>query len=151
LITGSRPTIFEFFNRIARLQSFGEQYSGNWPFDLDKLKVATRVYFPTTAIVSLLYMLEDAGTSEIAVVGNDGILGIVQFMGGETTPSRAVVQSAGWGYRIDTRFIKSEFNRGAALTHLLLRYIQALITQMSRLLCATGTMESSSSCAAGYS
>src|SRR5664279_796252 len=90
------------------------------------------VYFPTTAIVSLLYVLEDGASAEIAVVGNEGILGISLFMGGETTPSRAVVQSAGYGYRLKAQLLKNEFNRGGPVLHLLLRYTQALITQMAQ-------------------
>jgi CRP-like cAMP-binding protein len=90
------------------------------------------VYFPTTAIVSMLYVLEDGASAEIALVGNDGILGISLFMGGETTPNRAVVQSAGWCYRLDAHYIKTEFKRGGPLMVLLLRYIQALITQMTQ-------------------
>jgi CRP-like cAMP-binding protein len=90
------------------------------------------VYFPTTSIVSLLYVLEDGSSAEIAVVGNEGILGISLFMGGETTPSRAVVQSAGHGYRLKAQLLKSEFNRAGPVLHLLLRYTQALITQMTQ-------------------
>ncbi len=90
------------------------------------------VYFPTTCIVSLLYVMEDGASAEIAVVGNEGILGIALFMGGETTPSRAVVQSAGHGYRLKARVLKAEFNRAGPLLHLLLRYTQALITQMAQ-------------------
>jgi CRP-like cAMP-binding protein len=88
------------------------------------------IYFPTDAIVSLLYVLADGDTTELGVVGNDGLVGISLFMGGETTPSRAVVQSAGHGYRVKARILKAEFERGGALQHLLLRYTQALITQM---------------------
>ena len=90
------------------------------------------LYFPTSAIVSMLYVLEDGASAEIGVVGNEGILGVQMLMGGETTPSRAVVQSAGWSYRLDACFAKAEFERGGPLTVLLLRYIQALITQMSQ-------------------
>ena len=90
------------------------------------------VYFPTTSIVSLLYVMEDGASAEIAVVGNEGILGIALFMGGETTPSRAVVQSAGYGYRLRAQVLKREFNRNGAMMHLLLRYTQALITQMAQ-------------------
>jgi CRP-like cAMP-binding protein len=90
------------------------------------------VYFPTTAIISLLYVLENGASAEIAVVGNEGILGISLFMGGETTPSRAVVQSAGFGYRMKARNLIDEFDRAGPLMHLLLRYTQALITQMSQ-------------------
>jgi CRP-like cAMP-binding protein len=90
------------------------------------------VYFPTTSIVSLLYVMEDGSSAEIAVVGNEGILGISLFMGGETTPSRAVVQSAGYAYRLKSRFLKEEFSRGGPVMRLLLRYTQALITQMAQ-------------------
>jgi CRP-like cAMP-binding protein len=90
------------------------------------------VYFPTTSIVSLLYVMEDGASAEIAVVGNEGILGISLFMGGETTPSRAVVQSEGHGYRLNATLLKQEFNRGGPIMRLLLRYTQALITQMSQ-------------------
>ena len=90
------------------------------------------VYFPTTCIISLLYVLEDGASAEIAVVGNEGILGISLFMGGDTTPSRAVVQSAGWGYRLKAHLMKEEFKRAGPLMYLLLRYTQALITQMTQ-------------------
>ena len=92
----------------------------------------SHVYFPSTAIVSLLYVMEDGASAEIAVVGHEGVVGISLFMGGETTPSRAVVQSAGWGYRLRARSIKDEFNRSGPLMHVLLRYTQALITQMAQ-------------------
>ena len=91
----------------------------------------THVYFPTTAIVSLLYVMENGASAEIAVVGFEGIVGISIFMGGESTPSRAVVQSAGRGYRIPAGMIRDEFKRAPVL-HLLLRYTQALITQMAQ-------------------
>ena len=91
----------------------------------------THVYFPTTAIVSLLYVMENGASAEIAVTGHEGVVGISLFMGGESTPSRAVVQSAGQGYRLADRFIKEEFKRAPVL-HLLLRYTQALITQMAQ-------------------
>jgi len=90
------------------------------------------VYFPTTAIVSLLYVMEDGASAEIAIVGNEGILGIALFMGGETTPSRAVVQSAGFGYRLRAQSLKDEFARSGPFLRLLLRYTQALITQMAQ-------------------
>lgn len=90
------------------------------------------VYFPTNSIVSLLYVMQDGASAEIAVVGNEGILGISLFMGGETTPSRAVVQSEGHGYRLPAQRLKQEFNRAGPMMHLLLRYTQALITQMSQ-------------------
>jgi CRP-like cAMP-binding protein len=92
----------------------------------------SHVYFPTTAIVSLLYVMENGGSAEIAVVGNEGIVGISLFMGGESTPSRAVVQSAGMGFRLKADIMKSEFYRAGPVLHLLLRYTQALITQMSQ-------------------
>lgn len=90
------------------------------------------VYFPTDSIVSMLYVMEDGSSAEIAVVGNDGLVGIALFMGGETTSSRAVVQSAGYGYRLRAAALKKEFERGGELQHLLLRYTQALITQMAQ-------------------
>jgi CRP-like cAMP-binding protein len=90
------------------------------------------VYFPTSAIVSLLYVLADGASAEIAVTGNEGLVGIALFMGGETTPSRAVVQSAGRGYRLRAAVLKKKFEAGGALQHLLLRYTQALITQMTQ-------------------
>src|SRR5437764_6879153 len=90
------------------------------------------VYCPTTSIVSLLYVLADGASAEIAVTGHEGLVGIALFMGGETTPSRAVVQSAGEGYRLRASVLKKEFERGGALQQLLLRYTQALITQMAQ-------------------
>jgi len=90
------------------------------------------VYFPTTGIVSLLYVMANGSSAEIAVVGNEGIVGIALFMGGETTPSRAIVQSEGYAYRLGASVVKDEFQRGGALQHRLLRYTQALITQMSQ-------------------
>jgi CRP-like cAMP-binding protein len=92
----------------------------------------SHVYFPTTSIVSLLYVLQDGASAEIAVVGHEGIVGISLFMGGKSTPSRAVVQSAGEGFRLKARIMMEEFNRSGALMHLLLRYTQALITQMAQ-------------------
>ncbi|CAN5353867.1 Crp/Fnr family transcriptional regulator [soil metagenome] len=90
------------------------------------------VYFPTTSIVSLHYVLENGASSEIAGVGNEGVLGVSLFMGGDTTPSRAVVQTGGHGYRLSARLLTEEFNRGGPVMRLLLRYTQALITQMSQ-------------------
>lgn len=90
------------------------------------------VYFPTSSIVSLLYVMEDGASAAIAIVGNEGLLGISLFMGGETTPSRAVVQSTGHGYRLKAQLLKDEFGRFGPMMHLLLRYTQALITQMSQ-------------------
>lgn len=92
----------------------------------------THVYFPTSAIVSLLYVMENGSSAEIAVVGNEGIVGIASFMGGETMPNRAVVQSAGHAYRLKGHLLKQEFNRSEALRHLLLRYTLALLTQMAQ-------------------
>ncbi|WP_106227029.1 Crp/Fnr family transcriptional regulator [Jezberella montanilacus] len=92
----------------------------------------SHVIFPTSAIVSLLYALENGSSAEIAVVGNEGVVGISIFMGGESTSSRAVVQSAGVGYKIKSSMLMDEFNRGGPIMHLLLRYTQALITQMSQ-------------------
>ncbi len=93
-------------------------------------RILDHVYFPLTAIVSLLYVMEDGASAEIAVVGNEGIVGVSLFMGGETTPSRAVVQSAGVGFRLKAQTMMDEFNRAGPVMHLLLRYTQALITQM---------------------
>jgi CRP-like cAMP-binding protein len=90
------------------------------------------VYFPTTCIVSLLYVLENGSSAEIAVVGHEGVVGVSIFMGGETTPSRAVVQSAGCAYRLPAAFIREEFRRGGTMQHLMLRYTQSLITQMAQ-------------------
>ncbi len=90
------------------------------------------VYFPIDAIVSLLFVLENGASAEIAVVGNEGIVGVSLFMGGETTPSRAVVQSAGRCLRLNAQFLKNEFNDSLPVMHLLLRYTQALITQMTQ-------------------
>jgi CRP-like cAMP-binding protein len=90
------------------------------------------VYFPTTSIVSLLYVMQNGASAEIAVVGNEGLLGVSLFMGGETTPSRAVVQSEGHGYRLAGQLLKDEFNRAGPVLRLLLRYTQALLTQMSQ-------------------
>ena len=90
------------------------------------------VYFPTTAIVSLLYVMEDGASAEIAVVGNEGLVGVSLFMGGESTTSRAIVQSAGHGFRLRSGLMMQEFNRAGPVMHLLLRYTQALITQMAQ-------------------
>jgi CRP-like cAMP-binding protein len=95
-------------------------------------KVEAYAYFPTTSIVSLLYVMENGDSAEIAVVGNDGVVGISLFMGGNSTPSRAVVQSAGGGVRLPAEFLKAEFDHFGPVSHLLLRYTQALITQMAQ-------------------
>jgi len=92
----------------------------------------SHVYFPITAIVSLLYVMEDGDSAEIAVVGKEGLVGVSLFMGGETTPSRAVVQSAGEGFRLRADHLLEAFNRSMPVLHLLLRYTQALITQMAQ-------------------
>jgi CRP-like cAMP-binding protein len=92
----------------------------------------SHVYFPTSSIVSLLYVMENGASAEIAVVGNEGIVGISLFMGGESTPGRAVVQCAGQGFRLRAQVVKDEFNRAGPVLHLLLRYTQSLITQMSQ-------------------
>jgi CRP-like cAMP-binding protein len=90
------------------------------------------IYFPTDSIVSLLYVLEDGESAEIAVVGNDGAIGVALFMGGETTTNRAIVQSAGFAYQLTGARLKAEFERHGQMLHILLRYTQALITQMAQ-------------------
>jgi CRP-like cAMP-binding protein len=94
--------------------------------------VLRHVYFPTNSIVSLLYVMADGASAEIAVVGNEGLIGVSLFMGGETTPSRAVVQSAGHAYQLTGQVLKEEFIQAGAMQHLLLRYTQALLTQMAQ-------------------
>ena len=94
--------------------------------------ILRHVYFPTDSIVSLLYVLADGASAEISVVGNEGLIGIALFMGGETTPSRAIVQSAGHAYRLIGQRLKDEFHQNGELQLLLLRYTQALITQMAQ-------------------
>lgn len=95
-------------------------------------KTMAHMYFPTTAIISLLYVMENGASAEIAVVGNDGLVPVSMFMGGGSTPSRAVVRSSGQGFRLNAKDLKKEFDRGGAVLHLLLRYTQALITQMAQ-------------------
>jgi len=90
------------------------------------------IYFPTDSIVSLLYVLKDGASAEISVVGNDGAIGVALFMGGETTTNRAIVQSAGYAYRLSGKRLKAEFERHGEMLHVLLRYTQALITQMAQ-------------------
>src|SRR6202050_4084839 len=92
----------------------------------------SHVYFPTSSIVSLLYVMENGASAEIAVVGNEGLLGVSSFMGGGSTPSRAVVQSAGHGFRLNAETLKHEFDHASPVLHLLLRYTQALLTQMAQ-------------------
>ena len=103
---------------------------GQMLFEADTL--IEHVFFPTTSIVSLLYVLENGTSAEIAIVGNEGIVGISLFMGGESTSSQAVVQSAGYGYRLDAAHLKEEFGRAGPFLRLLLRYTQALIAQMTQ-------------------
>jgi CRP-like cAMP-binding protein len=90
------------------------------------------IYFPTTAIISLLYIMENGATAEIGVVGNDGLIGIAIFIGGDTTPNRAVVQSAGKAFKMKSQVMKDEFTRGGLFHNQCLRYTQALITQISQ-------------------
>jgi CRP-like cAMP-binding protein len=90
------------------------------------------LYFPTTSIVSLLYVMESGASAEIAITGNEGVVGISLFMGGESTPSRGVVQSEGYGYRLGASVMRREFALGGSLQHLALRYTQALLTQMAQ-------------------
>jgi CRP-like cAMP-binding protein len=90
------------------------------------------LYFPTSSIVSLIYTMEDGSTAEMGLVGNDGVVGIALFMGGETTPNRGIVQNAGGALRMKAKLLQTEFKRGGALQFLLLRYTQALITQISQ-------------------
>jgi len=92
----------------------------------------SHAYFPTTAIVSMLYVMQDGDSAEIAVIGSEGVVGISLFMGGGSTPSRAVVQNAGQGFRISAQTLKAEFERSLPVSHLLLRYTQALISQMTQ-------------------
>jgi len=92
----------------------------------------SHVYFPTTSLISLLYVMENGASAEIAVVGNEGIVGVSLIMGGESTPSRAVVQSGGRGFRLKANTMKEEFDRAGPVLHLFLRYTQALITQMAQ-------------------
>lgn len=95
-------------------------------------RILGHVYFPTSAIVSLLYVTENGDSTEIAVVGSEGLVGVALFMGGDSTPSRAVVQSAGRGFRLKASVVKAEFGRSVPVMHLLLRYTQALITQSAQ-------------------
>lgn len=118
---------------FARLAPYLEQVPmllGDVIYDSgDKLQ---HVYFPTTAIVSLHYLLENGGSSEIAGVGNEGMVGVSLFMGGNSTPSRAVVQTGGVGFRLKAHLLMEEFDRAGPVMRLLLRYTQALLTQMSQ-------------------
>lgn len=116
--------------RVIPLLDFVEMPLGKVLFESGSS--ITHVYFPTTSIVSLLHVMEDGASAEIAVVGYEGIVGIALFMGGISTPSRAVVQSAGRGFRLKAEVMKQEFNRAGPMMHLLLRYTQALITQKAQ-------------------
>lgn len=95
-------------------------------------RTPTHAYFPTTSIVSILYVMEDGSSAETALVGNEGLVGMSLFMGGDSTPCRAIVQSAGAGYRLKARTLMEEFNRAGSMMHLLLRNTQALVTQMGQ-------------------
>jgi CRP-like cAMP-binding protein len=119
----------QFMNWLPNLES--------WDMPLGQVlyesgKAEHFVYYPTSAIVSLLYVMKNGDSAEIAVVGNEGLVGISLFMGGNSTPSRAVVQSGGKGYRLKAQFMRCEFDKAGPVTSLLLRYTQALITQMSQ-------------------
>ncbi len=94
--------------------------------------IMRNVYFPTDCVISLLYVMENGASAEISVVGNEGMVGIALFMGGESTPSRAVVQSAGYAWRLKSQLLKDEFNRHGEMMMLMLRYTQALLTQMAQ-------------------
>jgi CRP-like cAMP-binding protein len=120
---GERERLFPYLQRVEMPFGAVLYESG------DTLR---HMYFPTDCIVSLLYVLENGASAEIAVVGNEGAIGVALFMGGETTPSRAIVQSAGFAYRLTGRRIKKEFNRHGQMLHVLLRYTQSLITQMAQ-------------------
>ncbi len=131
-------------NQNRLLSSLPEAELARWRAELEAVdmplgyviyesgSILTHVYFPTTAIVSLLYVMENGASAEIAVVGNEGLVGVSLFMGGGSTPSRAVVQSAGKGFRLAASVLKEEFERAGPVLHLLLRYTQALITQMAQ-------------------
>ncbi|MFZ6773863.1 Crp/Fnr family transcriptional regulator [Undibacterium sp. SXout7W] len=118
------------FERIKNHLELVEMPLSQMLFEADSL--LEYVFFPTTSIVSLLYVLENGSSAEIAIVGNEGIIGISLFMGGESTSSQAIVQSAGFGYRLKAEYLKEEFNRAGPFLRLLLRYTQALIAQMTQ-------------------
>ena len=118
------------FNRLSPNLEYIELPLGKVLYESGGL--LEHVYFPTNSIISLLYVMENGASAEIAVVGNEGILGISLFMGGETTSSRAIVQSGGHAYRLKAQLLKDEFSRGGPVQRLLLRYTQALITQMAQ-------------------
>jgi CRP-like cAMP-binding protein len=132
------------FNHNQLLAALPKTELDNWAPDFERVEMhlgqvlfesgatVTHVFFPTTAIVSLLYVMEDGASAEIAVVGHEGIVGISLFMGGGSTPSRAVVQSAGLGIRLKAAAFQAEFARSGPVLHLMLRYTQALITQIAQ-------------------
>lgn len=120
----------EVMERIKPHLEYVEMPFGEVLYEADS--VSPHVYFPINSIVSLIYGMENGASTEVAVVGHEGMVGIALFMGGETMPNRAVVESAGYGYRLKPRHLKEEVNKGGAVLHLLLRYTQALITQMSQ-------------------
>jgi CRP-like cAMP-binding protein len=133
MISGDAIVNFAELKQNHLLASLPDDVWNRWSPLLYESGVAlTFVYFPLTSIVSLLYVMENGASAEIAVVGNEGIVGVSLFMGGESTPSRAVVQSAGLGCRLEAQVMKAEFNRAGPVLHLLLRYTQALITQMAQ-------------------
>jgi CRP-like cAMP-binding protein len=144
VISSNAAVSFAEFKQNHLLASLPDEEWGRWSPLLEVVDMPlgqvlyesgvalTFVYFPLTSIVSLLYVMENGASAEIAVVGNEGIVGVSLFMGGESTPSRAVVQSAGLGCRLEAQMMKSEFNRAGPVLHLLLRYTQALITQMAQ-------------------
>lgn len=118
------------FERLARhLEKFSLRLGQTIQEAGEQLQHA---YFPTTAIVSLIYVMQSGASAEIASVGNEGVLGVSLFMGGNTTPGSAVVQTAGIGYRLKTKLLREEFNRGGAIQRLLLRYTQALGVQIGQ-------------------
>jgi len=136
------PTDDAFSNRL--IGELSDEEAEGWMSDLERVELPLgamlhesgvplgHVYFPTTAVVSLLYVTENGASAEIATVGNEGVVGVSLFMGGHTTPSRAVVQNAGVAYRLKASTTLAEFARSSAFMHLLLRYTQALITQMAQ-------------------
>jgi CRP-like cAMP-binding protein len=144
LIAGDSVPIIEGLKHNHLLAALPDEEWGRWAPLMEVVQMPlgqvlyesgvalTYVYFPITSIVSLLYVMENGASAEIAVVGNEGLVGVSLFMGGESTPSRAVVQSAGIGCRLDAQVMKTEFNRAGPVLHLLLRYTQALITQMAQ-------------------
>jgi CRP-like cAMP-binding protein len=123
LLTEERERLFPHLQRVEMPLGSVLYESG------DTLR---HLYFPSDCIVSLLYVLENGASAEIAVVGKEGAIGVALFMGGETTPNRAIVQSAGFAYRLTGQRVKEEFNRHGQMLHLLLRYTQSLITQMAQ-------------------